>query len=120
MQPVISDVDHNELGKLLVKQKNQQIKIFKVFLQRLKILKEKDIPKNTVRLNSVVVFWNSLLKKIVKLRIVVPEKEDLKAMQVSVLSPISMALLGHKEKDTLTMCVPGVEKRLRILRVSNN
>lgn len=120
MQPVISEVDHNELGQLIVNQKNHEAKFLKVLLKRLKIIKERDIPKNTIRLNSLVVFWNSLLKKIVKLRIVLPDKEDLRTRHVSVLSPISMALMGYKEKDNLTVSVPGVEKKLRILRVINN
>lgn len=120
MQPVISEIDHNVLGQLIVKQKSHEIKFLKVLLKRLKIIKEKDISKNTIRLNSLVVFWNSLLKKVVKLRIVLPDKENLKTRHVSVLSPISMALMGYKEKDSLTLSVPGVEKRLRILRVINN
>lgn len=119
MQPVISEVDHNELGQLIVKQKNHDVKFLKALLKRLKIIKEKDIPKNTIRLNSLVVFWNSLLKKIVKLRIVLPDKEDLKSRHVSVLSPISMALMGYKEKDNLFVPIPGVERKLRILRVIN-
>lgn len=120
MQPVISEVDYNALGQLIVKQKNHETKFLRVLLERLKIIKEKDISKKTIRLNSLIVFWNALLKKIVRLRIVLPHKENLKARHISVLSPISMALIGYKEKDNLIMSVPGVEKKLRILRVIND
>lgn len=120
MQPVISEVDYNKLGQLIKKQKTHEVKFLKQLLKRLKIIKEKDIPKNTIRLNSLVVLWHSLLKKTVKLRIVLPDKEDLSKKQISVLSPISMALMGHKEKDNLTVSVPGMEKKLRILKVINN
>ncbi len=120
MQQVISETDHHELGQLIVSQKKHEIKFLNVLLKRLKIIKEKDISKKTIRLNSLVVFWNSLLKKIIRLRIVLPHKEDLKSRRVSVLSPISMALLGHKEKDNLTVSAPGIEKRFRILRVIND
>jgi regulator of nucleoside diphosphate kinase len=120
MQPVISETDYKKLGQLIEKQKTYQVPFLKTLLKRLRIIKEKDLPKNTIRLNSLVVFWNTLLKKIVKLRIVLPEKEDLGTRNVSVLSPISMALMGHKEKDNLTISSPGVEKKLRILRVIND
>lgn len=119
MIPVISEMDHNKLGQLIVKQKNHETKFLKMLLQRLKIIKEKDISKKTIRLNSWVIFWNSLLKRIVRLRIVSPEKEDLKTRHVSVLSPICMALMGYKEKDNLFLPIPGVERKLRILRVIN-
>lgn len=119
MQPVISEMDHNELGQLIVKRTNHETKFLKILLRRLKIIKEKDISKKTIRLNSLVVFWNSFLKKIIRLRIVSPDKEDLNTRQVSVLSPISMALMGYKEKDNLLVPIPGVERKLRILRVIN-
>lgn len=120
MQPVISEIDHNELDQLIVKRKNHEAKFLKILLKRLKIIKEKDISRKTIRLNSLVVFWNSFLKRIVRLRIVSPDKEDLKARHVSVLSPISMAIMGYKEKDNLIVSIPGVEKKLRILRVIND
>jgi regulator of nucleoside diphosphate kinase len=119
MQPVISETDHTVLGQLIVKQKNHETKFLQVLLKRLKIIKEKDISKKTIRLNSIVVFWNYFLKKIIRLRIVSPGNENLKKRHISVLSPISMALMGYKEKDNLTVSVPGVEKKLRILRVIN-
>jgi regulator of nucleoside diphosphate kinase len=120
MQPVISETDYNELGQLLVKEKNHETKFLKILLKRLRIVKEKDISKKTIRLNSLVIFWHSLLKKIVWLKIVAPEKADLKTRQVSVLSPISMALMGYKENDDLTINIPGVQKKLRIIRVTND
>lgn len=120
MQPVISEIDHNELGQLFVDEKNHETKFLKALLKRLKIIKEKDISKKTIRLNSRVIFWNAFLKKIVRLRIVSPDMEDIKTRRISVLSPISMALMGYKEKDNLIMSVPGVEKKLRILRVVNS
>lgn len=120
MQPVISEIDHNELGKLIVRKKHYEVKFLEILLKRLKIIKEKNISKKTIRLNSWVVFWNSFLKKIVRLRIVTPDLEDIQTRQVSVLSPISMALMGYKEKDNLIMSIPGVERKLRVLRVTND
>jgi regulator of nucleoside diphosphate kinase len=120
MQPVISEIDHNELGQLIVREENHETKFLKVLLKRLKIIKEKDISKKTIRLNSLVIFWNAFLKKIVRLRIVSPDKEDIKTRHISVLSPISMAIMGYKEKDNLIVSIPGLEKKLRILRVIND
>lgn len=120
MQAVISERDHHQLEQLVVKQKHPEIKFLKDLLKRLRIIKEKDLSKKTIRLNSIVVFWNSFLKRIVKLRIVLPEREDLKNRQVSVLSPISLALIGRRERENLIVVSPGLEKKLRILRVIND
>lgn len=120
MQPVISEKDYEELGQMLTKGKYYELKFLKTLLQRLRIVKEQDISKKTIRLNSLVVLWHSLLKKFVRFRIVLPEKADLKKRQISVLSPISIALMGHTENDTLTIHAPGVEKQLRIIKVTNS
>lgn len=119
MQPVISEKDYKELGQLLTKEKHYELKFLRALLQRLRIVKEQEISKKTIRLNSLVTLWHSLLKKIVRLRIVAPEKADLKNGHISVLSPISMALMGHKENDVLTVQVPGIEKQLRVIKVTN-
>lgn len=119
MQPVISEKDYKELDHILVKKETHETKFLKTLLKRLRIVKDNEVSKKTIRLNSLVVLWNSLLKKIVKFRIVSPGKEDLKAGKISVLSPISMAIMGHQENDTLTLNTPGLKKELRVIEVKN-
>jgi regulator of nucleoside diphosphate kinase len=119
MQPLISEADYNELGQIIVTKQDGETKLLKNILKKFRIVKEVELPSKIIRLNSVVVLWNDLLKRIVRLRIVLPDKEDLKARKVSVLAPISMALLGRKENDDLIVHVPGVEKQLRVIKVTN-
>lgn len=119
MQPVISETDFNELGQLLVKEKTPETKFLKDLLKRLKIVKDSALLLKTIRLNSIVILWNSLLKKIVKFRIVSPLKADLKSGNISVLSPIGLALIGRKENDDLILNAPGLEKRFKVIKVTN-
>jgi regulator of nucleoside diphosphate kinase len=119
MKPVISELDYDQLGQIVEKSKTQEVNFLKQLLMKLRIVKETEVTAKTVRLNSFVWVWNSLLEKIVKLQIVLPGKEDLKKMHVSVLAPISLALLGYKENDTLTISTEGLVKQLKIIKVTN-
>jgi len=120
MEPIISETDYNTLNEALLKQKNKEVKFIRTFLQKFKRVKEKELPDKTVRLNSVVEVWNSLLKRIIKIRIVLPYKANLKEKQVSVFAPISLALIGYRENDYVEMNIPGLKKKLKIIRVTNN
>ena len=101
--------DKNECEKSLLEKLIKSAAVFK----RTKLLRK------TVRLNSIVFLWHSLLKKIVKLRIVLPKKADLRSRHISVLSPISLAILGRDEHDTVRVNIGGINKHLKILKVTN-
>ncbi|MBL7932914.1 MAG: GreA/GreB family elongation factor, partial [Bacteroidia bacterium] len=85
----------------------------------LKIVRHPKLLKKAVRLNSVVLLWHSVLKKIVKFRIVLPNNADLKTRKLSVFAPISMAILGKQENDLVKVKIGGIEKELRVLKVIN-
>jgi len=119
MIPIISETDYTALNEVLVQQKDKERNFLKGLLQKFKRVKEKEMPEKTVRLNSIVEIWHSLLKKIIKIRIVLPYKANLKERQISVFAPISLALIGHKENDMIEMVIPGLKKQMKIIRVIN-
>ncbi|MBP7808446.1 MAG: GreA/GreB family elongation factor [Bacteroidia bacterium] len=120
MEPIISENDFNAINEVLIKQKQKEGNFFRGLLKKFKLVKEKEVSDKTVRLNSVVEVWHSLLKKIIKIRIVLPTKENIKQKYVSVFSPISMALIGYKENDTVEINMPGLKKHFKIIKVTNN
>jgi regulator of nucleoside diphosphate kinase len=120
MEPIISETDYKALRKILVKQKSTYGKFLKGLLQKFKRVKEKEMSDKTVRLNSIVEVWNSLLKKIMKIKIVLPSLANIKEKKISIFSPISLALIGYKENDVVEMDIPGVRKQLKIIRVINS
>lgn len=120
MTPVISETDYNLLQAIIVTGIAAQTSFLKELLKKLRIVKDKEISGNTIRLNSVVEIWNAVLKKIVRFRIVLPGKEDLKKRQISILAPISIMLLGRKENDHVISKTPGIEKQFKVIRVIND
>lgn len=120
MLPIISETDYKKLGQAVVEKQSHETTLLKKLLKKLHIVKDQDVSKKTIRLNSIVILWHSLLRKIVRFRIVLPHKADLKSRNISVLTPIGMALIGHKENDSLTVAVPGIEKEFTVLRVTND
>ena len=118
MKPKLSDADLRALNYAAQTHACEHELLSNV-LQRADVVAEKDLPKKTVRLNSIVLFWHSLLKKVIKLRIVLPSMADLQNRNISVFSPISLALLGHSENDRVKVTIGGLKKELRIIKVSN-
>lgn len=120
MEPIISESDFNTINEVLIEQKNKESHFLRGLLKKFKLVKEKEVPAKTVRLNSIVEVWHSLLKKIIKIRIVLPKKENIKERSVSVFAPISMALIGYKENDSVEINMPGLKKHFKIIKVTNN
>lgn len=76
--------------------------------------------QETVKLNSFVEFYDLYLKNSQRIKIVMPDSVDLTKKWISVFAPISVALLGHKKGDEVKLLTNGVERKIRVIEVSNN
>ena len=123
MKPLISEQDFIALQKaaqtLPVNQESSVAGFIDHLIKKAQVVPEGEIPVSTVRINSVVHVWHSFLKRIVKLRIVLPDLADLKVRNISVFAPISLALLGRQENEDVTVSIGPVKKKLRIIKVTN-
>jgi transcription elongation GreA/GreB family factor len=119
MKPIISEKEYKQLSLALRKKKVYYQNFLKSLMQRLQKVKDFEVHIKTVRLNSIVELWHSLLQKVVKFKIVMPRQANLSKKNLSVFSPIAMALLGHKENDIVFLEGQGVDKQLRIIKVTN-
>lgn len=120
MTPIISEADVQKLDEVVQKKQSHYKKFLIGLMNRFKKVKEHEIPKKTVRLNSVVELWHSVFKRVIKIKIVLPAQENLNTKRISFFSPISMALIGYTENDLITMKSIGMNKYLRIIKVTNN
>jgi regulator of nucleoside diphosphate kinase len=118
MKPKLSDADLRAINHA-AQSRSCESELITDILQRSEVVPEINLPEKTVRLNSIVLFWHSLLKKVVKLRIVLPSKADLQTRNISVFSPIRLALLGRSENDSIHVTIGGLKKELKIIKVSN-
>ena len=80
---------------------------------------DSQMPQNTVRLNTVVYLWHSLLRRMVRFRLVLPQFSDLSVRLVSVFAPIGQAVFGRGESESVRMPFGGGHKELRLIRVIN-
>ena len=120
MNPIISESVYKILMNLIRRKKTTiEIKPLGEELSKAKIVKDNFLDSKIVTLNSIVEFISSSFKKPMRLQIVLPEFEDLKLKKISILSPISIALLGFKEADNFMWKMPSGLKKLQIIKVIN-
>jgi regulator of nucleoside diphosphate kinase len=119
MKQIISETDYKRIHTFLSEKKAIDGKNLTQRLTNALIIKEADMDAKIIRLNSYIEVQNLVLGKIIKLKIVMPDCVDLKTHQVSVLSPISLALLGYRERDLIQWKMPTGNTSFKILSVIN-
>lgn len=120
MKPIISESVYNRLYGLLQKIRSPEGKQLGVELAKAKIVKDSEFKNNIVSLNSTVEFIDASMNKPVRIKIVLPEEADLGKRKVSVLAPISIALIGFRELYSFEWLLPSGTKSLKIIKVTND
>lgn len=75
------------------------------------------LPKDRVGLGSRVEVQDSETKERETYELVIPDAMDMDAGHVSVASPLGRGLLDHKAGETVTIQLPTVTRKLKILKV---
>jgi regulator of nucleoside diphosphate kinase len=115
MKSIISVADFRAIKRALKRKEDKNF--FQKLITKKEVVPDEQITKKTVRLNSLVYLYHSVLNKVLKFRIVLPSEADLSRRKVSVFAPISMAILGSSEKESVRTQIEGLTKELRILKV---
>lgn len=119
MKPIISEMDYKLLYDLLTSQKTGAGKNLGQEINSALIMKEEEMDKKIIRLNSYVEVQDMVHGKKIKLKIVLPDCVDLKNQQISVFSPLSVALIGYKENDLIPWTTPVGKTSFKITKVLN-
>lgn len=88
-------------------------------LRKAKVVSKEDLPADVVRLNSLVTIRDEKIRKIMQVKLVTPDKADIKERKISVLSPVGTALIGYRQGAKVKWQVPAGKKTFTILDVSN-
>ena len=88
-------------------------------LDRAVIIKDGVIEKNIIRINSFVTIEDISAKRQMKFQIVLPSLANVKDNKVSILAPLSIAIIGFKENDVVEWELPAGTKTLKIVAVEN-
>lgn len=120
--PTFSKSDYQFLRELILKSKNstntKEANQLSQELDRAIISKESELDA-VIRINSVVTIEDVIAKKQMKIQIVLPSSADLKQSKVSILAPLSVAIIGFKENDEVDWELPAGIKTLKIIAVDN-
>lgn len=119
MKPIISEMDYKLLYELLTSQKTGAGKSLGQEINTALIMKEEEMDKKIIRLNSYVEVQDMAQGKKIKLKIVLPDCVDLRNHQISVFSPLSVALIGFKENDLIPWTTPVGKASFKITKVLN-
>lgn len=124
MKPIVALTDYNTLRRLLrysgTPGSGKEALLLEEELNKATVIDDTQVSDEIVRLNSRVEIQDEKSGKISMFQIVLPHSADLKSRKVSVLAPMSIALLGFKQGDSFNWEMPGGVKRIRILRVEND
>ncbi len=119
MKPIISESVYKTLYNLIIKQKSPEVRQLGEELFKAEVVKDNALQKNIVTLNSIVEFIDSSLNKPIRMQIVLPGEADLRQRKISILAPISIALIGFRERDQFIWKMQSGLKNLTILKVIN-
>lgn len=121
--PTFTVAEHQLLRKLSEKSitasNAKDIALLNGELDRAVIIKDGVIEKNIIRINSFVTIEEMSAKRQMKFQIVLPSLANVKDNKVSILAPLSIAIIGFKENDIVEWELPAGIKTLKIIAVEN-
>ena len=121
--PTFCKTDYQFLRELILKSKNstnsKEIGQLSHELDRAIISKESIMDPSIIRINSIVTIEDVKANKQMKIQIVLPSSSDVKEGKISILAPLSVAIIGFKENDEVDWELPAGIKTLKIIAVSN-
>lgn len=122
--PVLTFTDYNILRKLVKNAKDatniREIALLTQELDRAIVNKEDELDQAIIRINSHAIIEDVNSKQKMKIQIVMPSQSNIKEGKVSILAPLSIAIIGFKENDQVDWLLPSGNKVLKIINVTNN
>lgn len=88
-------------------------------LKKAKVVGKEELPVDVVQLNSVVTIRDEKTTRVMIIKLVTPDKANIRERKISVLSPVGTALIGYRQGAKVSWQVPAGTKIFTILEVSN-
>ncbi|MDN3672276.1 GreA/GreB family elongation factor [Flavobacterium branchiarum] len=121
--PTFCTTDYQLLRELILKSKNstnsKEAGQLAQELDRAIVSKGDTLDNSIIRINSHVTIEDVKANKQMKIQIVLPSNADVKEGRISILAPLSVAIIGFKENDEVDWELPAGIKTLKIITVSN-
>jgi regulator of nucleoside diphosphate kinase len=121
--PTFCKTDYQFLRELILKSKNstntKEANQLSQELDRAIISKESEMDTSVIRINSHVTIEDVKAQKQMKIQIVLPSFANVKEGKISILAPLSVAIIGFKENDEVDWELPAGIKTLKVIAVNN-
>lgn len=121
--PVFCKKEHQFLRELLLKSKNdsnaKEARLLSQELDRAIISEESILDNSIIRINSHVTIEDLKSNKEIKVQIVLPSLANVQEGKISILAPLSVAIIGFKKNDQVDWELPAGIKTLKITEVNN-
>jgi regulator of nucleoside diphosphate kinase len=98
----------------------KEIQLLSEEIRKMTIIEEPVLPDDLVGINSEVDIHEVHSGKKMKFRITLPSLANIKERKISILAPLSIALLGFRKGAIVDWDMPGGSRKLQIISVTNN
>lgn len=118
---LIADAEHAELERLAAAARVTRPVVAQLLAQELRRAQKipaRDLPRDVVCMNAIVEYRHDDLDQVRRVQLVYPERADIDARRLSVLTSVGAALIGLAEGTTTELSIrPGSRARLSVLSV---
>ena len=120
---IVTDADMDRLSrlaralKLSLFRDQLQLERLEQTLESAEVMSLERIPRDVIRMNSRIRVLDFDTRKIELYTLVFPENANISTGWMSVLAPVGIALLGHRQGDVIETKVPGGTRKLRVEQV---
>jgi regulator of nucleoside diphosphate kinase len=122
-QPVLSKADHDTImsyiknGETAAQFNRADAEELLAEIKRARIVSDKELPADVIRLNSVIHLRDKTANKQMQLILVTPKQANIKEKKISVMSPVGIALIGCRKGQQVKWRVPIGERQFLITDV---
>ncbi|MFB9108419.1 GreA/GreB family elongation factor [Flavobacterium gyeonganense] len=121
--PIFCKKEYQFLRELILKSKNdsnaKEAGLLSQELDRAIISEESILDNSIIRINSHVTIEDVKSNKQMKIQIVLPSLANVQERKISILAPLSVAIIGFKQNDKVDWELPSGIKTLKIIEVNN-
>lgn len=115
---LITERDYLRIRHILSTQNSGDYENLEIEIERAKIIEEREVPLDLVRMNSKVKFMTLQDEKVNTLTLVFPEEANFSEGKISILAPLGSALIGLRVDQEINWMFPdGKTKNIKILEV---
>lgn len=116
---ILSQSDYQRISALVKSHKTSVAELLEGELERASVVKDEELPKDVVSMNTKVAFRDLDADKEMELTLSYPHESDPDAQRISVMAPVGAALIGLRVGQIIDWPLSeSRSKRIKVIAVS--